>query len=253
MTACDMPMQTRSAFDLLFADMDKLGPGDDEQTLYVLRSLPRHRFDLVVDVGCGAGRQTLVLARELKTDICAVDSHPPFLDRLNGRAGQNGLANLVHTRCMDMTDIPYVFPSIDLLWSEGAAYNIGFADALTKWAEAISPGGFAVVNELCWLRNAVPDSVREFFRSGYPAMKSVPENIEIAERAGYEIFNIYTLLEKAWIEDYYEILGSRAKSLINHADAAVRDLALETIKEIDAFGCSEGSYGYVFFVLRRKI
>ena len=47
-------------------------------------------------------------------------------------------------------------------------------------------------------------------------MKSVPENIEIAERAGYEIFNIYTLPEKAWIEDYYEILASRAKSLINH-------------------------------------
>jgi SAM-dependent methyltransferase len=251
MTACDTPMETRSAIDLLFADMDKLGPSDDEQTLYVLRSVPRHRFDLVVDAGCGVGRQTFVLATELKTDIYAVDSHQPFLDRLNRRAEQNGLAHLVHPRCMDMTDIPYVFPRIDLIWSEGAAYNIGFADTLTRWAEAISPGGFAVVSELCWLRNLVPDLVREFFRSGYPDMKSVPENIEIAERAGYEIFNIYTLPEKAWIEDYYEILGSRAKSLINHADVAVRDFALQTIKEIEAFRCSEGSYGYVFFVLRR--
>jgi len=245
-------METRSAFDLLFADMDKLGPGDDEQTLYVLRSVPRHRFDLVVDAGCGAGRQTFVLARELEMDIYAVDSHPPFLDRLNQRAEQNGLAQLVNTRCIDMTDIPFVFPSIDLLWSEGAAYNIGFANAVTRWAEAISPGGFAVVSELCWLRNPVPESVREFFRFGYPDMKSVPENIEIAEQAGYEIFNLYTLPEKAWIGDYYEILGSRAKSLINHADVGVRDLALQTIKEIDAFRCSGGSYGYVFFVLRRK-
>ena len=65
-----------------------------------------------------------------------------------------------------------------------------------------------MVSELCWLRNPVPDLVREFFRFGYPDMKSVPENIEIAE-AGCEIFNIYTLPEKAWIEDYYEILGSR--------------------------------------------
>jgi hypothetical protein len=93
--------------------------------------------------------------------------------------------------------------------------------------------------------------VREFFRFGHPDVKSLPENIEIAERAGYEIFNIYTLPEKAWIEDYYEILASRAKSLINHADVAVRDLALETITEIETFRCSEGSYGYVFFVLRR--
>jgi SAM-dependent methyltransferase len=252
MTACDMPIETRSAIDLLFADMDKLGPGDDAQTLYVLRSVPRHRFDLVVDAGCGVGRQTFVLARELKVDIYAVDSHQPFLDRLTQQAEQNGLAHLVRTRCMDMTDIPYVFRNIDLLWSEGAAYNIGFPDALTRWAKAISPGGFAVVNELCWLRNSVPDSIGEFFRFGYPNMKSVPENIEIAERAGYEIFNIYALPEKAWIEDYYEILGSRAKSLINHANVAVRNLALETIKEIEAFRQSEGSYGYVFFVLRRK-
>lgn len=252
MTACEVPRETGSAIDLLFADMYKLGPGDDEQTLYVLRSVPRHRFDLVVDAGCGVGRQTFVLARELKTDIYAVDSHQPFLDRLNQRAEQNGLAHLVHTHCMDMTDIAYVFPSIDLLWSEGAAYNIGFANALTRWAEAITPRGFAVVSELCWLRNPVPDLIREFFRSGYLDMKSVPENIEIAERAGYEIFNIYTLPEKAWIDDYYEILGSRAKSLINHADVAVRELALETVKEIDAFRCSEGTYGYVFFVLRRK-
>lgn len=246
-----MPMETRSAIDVLFADMDKLSPGDDEQTLYVLRSVPRRRFNVVVDAGCGVGRQTFVLARELKTDIYAVDSHQPFLDRLNQRAEQNGLAHLVHTRLTDMTDIPYVFPSIDLLWSEGAAYNIGFANALTKWAKAVSPGGFAVVSELCWLRNPVPNLVREFFRSGYPDMKSVPENIEIAEQAGYEIFNIYTLPEKAWIEDYYEILGSRAKSLITHTDVAVRDLALETIKEIDAFRCSEETYGYVFFLLRR--
>jgi SAM-dependent methyltransferase len=252
MTACEMPVETRSAIDLLFADMDKLGPGDDEQTLYVLRSVPRHRFDVVVDAGCGVGRQTFVLARELKMDIYAVDSHQPFLDRLNQRAEQKGLAHLVHTLCMDMTDIPHVSPSIDLLWSEGAAYNIGFENALARWAEAISPRGFAVVSELCWLRKEIPDSVSEFFRSGYPDMKSVPENIEIAERAGYEIFNIYMLPEKAWIEDYYGILGSRAKSLINHADSAVRDLALETIKEIDAFRCSKGSYGYVFFVLRRK-
>ena len=100
-------------------------------------------------------------------------------------------------------------------------------------------------------RSRMNQLVREFSRFGYPDMKSVPENIEIAERAGYEIFNIYTLPEKAWIEDYYEILASRAKSLINHADVAVRDLALETITEIETFRCSEGSYGYVFFVLRR--
>ena len=70
MKACDMPMVTRSAIDLLFADMDKLGPGDDEQTLYVLRSVPRHRFDFVVDAGCGAvpGSLSHQVGRSMRRD-----------------------------------------------------------------------------------------------------------------------------------------------------------------------------------------
>ena len=75
-------MNTPNPIDLLFAGMDKLSPGDDSLSLYVLRSLPEHRFEVVVDAGCGAGRQTFVLADELKTPIDAVDSYQPFLDRL---------------------------------------------------------------------------------------------------------------------------------------------------------------------------
>ena len=98
-----------------------------------------------------------------------------------------------------MKDIPNVFPMIDLLWAEGAAYNIGFANALTTWASAIKPNGFAVISELCWLReNKIPEAVREFFQSGYPAMQSVEQNIHTAEEAGYELFNTYTLPKEAW-------------------------------------------------------
>jgi SAM-dependent methyltransferase len=246
-------MNTPNPIDLLFAGMDKLSPGDDSLSLYVLRSLPEHRFDVVVDAGCGAGRQTFVLANELKTPIHAVDSHQPFLDRLTHRAKKKGFAQLVRTHCMDMKDIPNVFPAIDLLWAEGAAYNIGFANALATWAKAIKPNGFAVVSELCWLRDdKIPDAVKEFFRSGYPEMQSVEQNIQTAEEAGYKIFNTYTLPKETWVKDYYDILESRAKSLANHSDVAVRDFAIETLKEIEAFKISEDSYGYVFHVLQRS-
>src|SRR6266480_5809556 len=158
-------MKTPNPIDVLFADMDKLAPGDDNLTLYVLRSLPQHFFEVVVDAGCGAGRQTLVLASELKTLIHAVDSYQPFLDRLKQRAKEKGLAQLVRMHCMDMKDIPIAFPKIDLLWAEGAAYNIGLANALTPWATTIKTNGFAVVSELCWLREQIPDAASEFFRS----------------------------------------------------------------------------------------
>ncbi len=151
-----------------------------------------------------------------------------------------------------MKDIPSVFAKIDLLWAEGAAYNIGFANALTTWAKAIKPNAFAVVSELCWLRDKTPDAVKKFFRSGYPEMKSVQQNIAIAEEAGYKIFNTYMLPKDGWVKGYYNVLEPRAASLVNHSDVAVRDLAVETLKEIETFRISQDSYGYVFLVLQRS-
>ena len=245
-------MNAPNPIDLLFADMDKLSPGDDSLSLYVLRSLPEHRFEVVVDAGCGAGRQTFVLANELKTPLHAVDSYQPFLNRLSHRAKEKGVAQLVRTHCMDMKEIPSVFPTIDLLWAEGAAYNIGFANALATWAKAIRPNGFAVVSELCWLREKVPAPVTEFFRLGYPEMQCVEQNIATAEDKGYQLFNTYTLPKETWLKDYYDILEPRAKSLVSHSDVAVRDFAVETLKEIETFKIAEDSYGYVFYVLQRS-
>src|SRR5262245_52292051 len=94
---------------LLFGGMEKLGPGGNEHTLHVLRLLPRRTFRVVVDAGCGTGRQTLVLARELGTQIHAVDSYEPFLDDVRRRAADANLTPLVQTHCMDMKDIPQAF------------------------------------------------------------------------------------------------------------------------------------------------
>jgi SAM-dependent methyltransferase len=247
----EQSMNGDNPIDLLFGGMEKLGPGGNVHTLHVLRLLPKHQFRVVVDVGCGTGRQTIALARELRTPVHAVDSYEPFLNDLTQRAREAGIENMIRTHCMDMKNIPRVFQHIDLLWSEGAAYNIGFPDALATWASGINPGGFAVVSELVWLRDEVPDAVREFFLTGYPDMKSFQRNMEIAESAGYKVLNTYTLPPEAWVEGFYDVLEPRAKALVNHPDPSVRAFAVETVKEIEAFAHSEDSYGYVFYVLQR--
>jgi len=244
-------IDSANPIDLLFVGMEKLGPGGNAHTVHVLGLLPERRFNTVVDVGCGVGRQTLALAKELGTPIHAVDSYEPFLNELARRSKDAGIEHLVSIHRMDMTDIPGVFQNIDLLWSEGAAYNIGFESALTIWASAIRPGGFAVVSELSWLREQVPEAVRDFFLSAYPGMQPVDKNIAVATNAGYKVLGTYRIPEEAWVEGYYEILEPRAKALAKHPDSSVRDFAAETLKEIDVFQRSEGSYGYVFYVLQR--
>ena len=245
-------MSDTDPINLLFGGMKKLGPGDNAHTLHVLRLLPRRDFRVIVDAGCGSGRQTLVLARALGTPVHAVDSHQPFLNDLVRRAEEEQIGELVQTHCMDMKDIPGIFSGIDLLWSEGAAYNIGFANALSVWAPAIVPDGFAVVSELSWLKQqAAPVVVRDFFRSGYPDMRSVQQNEQLAARAGFKLLGTHTLPREAWVEGYYDILAPRAKALLNHTTHSVKEFAAETIREIEVFEQADGSYGYVFFLLQR--
>jgi SAM-dependent methyltransferase len=236
---------------LLFRGMEKLGPGGNAHTLEVLRRLPPTQMRVTVDAGCGTGRQTIALARELGTPVDAVDSYQPFLADLVRRAEDAQVGHLVRVHCMDMKDIPDAFPGIDLLWSEGAAYNIGFGNALSTWARTLVRGGFAVVSELSWLKEPAPEPAREFFRSGYPDMRSVQHNIAVAESAGYRLLSTYTLPAQAWVEDYYAVLEPRAVVLSTHDDESVRAFAAETLREIEVFRRSEGSYGYVFYVLQR--
>src|SRR5688572_18401972 len=90
------------SFFLLHSGLPREGPGSDDSTRQALRRLgalpaePR-----VLDLGCGPGRQTLVLARELGAVITAVDAHAPFLKELEAAAASQGLGHLIRTRCAD--------------------------------------------------------------------------------------------------------------------------------------------------------
>lgn len=235
---------------LMYGGLEKLGPGDDASTLKVLRMLPATDFRLVVDAGCGSGRQTLALARSLDTEIHALDNFQPFLDELNDKARAVGVAQLVQTYCMDMRDIPHRFHDIDLLWSEGAAYNLGFTTALETWASALASDGLLVVSELSWLDVRASRRVADFWVRAYPSMASVEQNVAMAARAGYRTLATYTLPRDTWINGYYDTLGPRARSLLHHEDETVRTMAAENIEEIAIFDLAEQSYGYVFYVLQ---
>ncbi|MEO1133587.1 MAG: class I SAM-dependent methyltransferase, partial [Cyanobacteria bacterium J06639_1] len=182
--------------------------------------------------------------------IHAFDTYKLFLTELEARSRELGLDRFVCTHCADMRTIPERFQNIDLLWSEGAAYSIGFEHALTSWTRAVKPGGFVVVSELCWSSDRPPAPVKDFFRSEYPAMKSVEANLALAEKAGYRVLATHALPSSAWTEGFYDVLKPRARKLLAHPDDEVKAYARHMTTEIEMFERSEGSYGYTFFVLQ---
>lgn len=230
------------------------GPGDDPHTrraFAALGTLPNN--PRIVDVGCGPGMQTLELARLSRSRITAVDNHAPFLRELRGHAEGAGLSGLVGTCVGDMSQLPFGPGSVDLLWSEGAIYIMGFEAGLRAWRPLLRAGGHVAVTEATWLEADPPEPLAGFWAENYPSMATADENGRRAQAAGYRLVERFALPPEAWWTHYYVPLEARLPELRRrHADDPEALAALDSeAEEIELFRRYADYYGYVFYVLQR--
>jgi SAM-dependent methyltransferase len=240
----------------LHADLPRQGPGSDDATRDAIHRLP----DLgssdphVMDIGCGTGKQTLVLARELNTSVTAIDIHEPFLKHLQNRAAVEGLYHYVVIRKQSMFELDDPPGSVDLIWSEGSIFIIGWQKGLQTWRPLLRDGGLLVVSEMSWLIDDRPPDVEACGRELYPAITDVAGNIHTAEQAGYEVFDHFELPAEAWWPEYLTPLEARigqftAEAETNPAMAAVLD---DTCRELTICREHLGKFGYVFYLMRKQ-
>lgn len=242
------------AFWRIYGNLPQAGPGADASTLEALRRLPPlPPSPKVLDLGCGPGRQTLTLARALKTPITAVDLHQPFLDRLERAAAAEGLGRLITTRRVSMDALDDAPGTIDLIWSEGAIFIIGFEAGLRRWRPLLKPAGLVVVSDAAWLTDSPPAEAAAFWQACYPAITTVAENLARATKAGYEPLDHFTLPSQAWWDGYYTPMLARIEELRPEAqrDQELAGVMAEAEQEIDMHRRFGASYGYEFFILRR--
>ena len=249
--------------EIFDASLPRLGPGDEASTLKALDMLgstgSRHedetagRTTRILDLGCGNGAQTLVLARHTKGPILAVDNHQPYLDELQRRAEAAGVSEKIRVSLRDMHSLDKGDGPFDLIWSEGALFVMGFREGLTACHSLLAPGGGLAASELCWLQSDPPAECKQFFDMAYPAMGDIDANLAVIRECGYEIVGHFTQPESAWWEPYYHPLEERFHVLRKrHAADAEKLSMIESIEmEIDIYRKYSASYGNVFFVMRR--
>jgi serine/threonine-protein kinase HipA len=237
----------------LFEALPRQGPGSAACTREALRRLPAlSAAPRALDLGCGAGASTLVLAATLRTRVIAVDIHQPFLSQLRAAAQARGLASLIEPRCADMR-APGVPPgSVDLLWSEGALYLLGFEQGLRLWRPLLAPGGYLVVTECSCLCAEPPAEAEAFFATGYPDMAGIGANVERARAAGFDVIDHFALPPAAWWDEFYTPLQEHMAQLAPDADPALAAVIDDTRREIDLYRLHGESYGYVFYLLRGR-
>jgi SAM-dependent methyltransferase len=233
--------------------LPRQGPGDDASTLRALAlcaELPA-RPD-VLDIGCGPGMQTIALARALDGRITAGDLFQEYLEQLVETAVAAGVRDRIGQMRVDMVDLPFGRDSFDLIWSEGAAYILGFGEAFERWRYPLRSRGYLAVSELTWLVPDPPTEAAEFFADEYPAMTDVATNLATIEGNGYEVIDHFTLPDEAWWDHYYTPLEAKLPSLREKyaGDDEALELVAMAAREIDVRRRFGGSYGYEFFVAR---
>jgi ubiquinone/menaquinone biosynthesis C-methylase UbiE len=238
----------------LYESLPRQGPGNRAcavRALSLCRELPRDAA--ILDLGCGVGGQTLQLAELTGGSIVAVDSHAPSIERLQATVTGRGLSERIQPKVGDMANLQWPDASFDLIWSEGALYNIGIDRALRLCRRLLRPGGYLAFTDAVWRKDNPPAEIKAGFDAEYPTMGCAADVATAIERSGFSLIDHFTLPDEAWWDDFYTPMAMRIEQMRAHyradddALAVLDQLAAEP--EMHRRYCDY--YAYEFFIARR--
>lgn len=240
----------------LHKNSERQGPGSEKDTLKALEflNLTFEQNLKVADIGSGSGGQTISLAKNLNGQITAVDLFPGFLNELNEKAQKLGLTNKILTLEKSMDDLPFDEGEFDLIWSEGAIYNIGFENGLKKWKDYLKVGGHLAVSEITWITQSRPNEIEKFWKTEYLEIDTASNKIKQLENNGFTLVGYFYLSQDSWIETYYKPMQARFENFLKRNDNSelARKVVEDSQAEIDLYERFKNYYSYGFYVARKN-
>ncbi|RLD73501.1 MAG: SAM-dependent methyltransferase, partial [Bacteroidetes bacterium] len=207
----------------------------------------------IADIGCGSGGQTITLAKNIKGKIIAVDLFPEFLEKLNRKATELGLQDKITTLEKSMEELPFDNKEFDIIWSEGAIYNIGFEKGIKEWKSYLKAGGYIAVSEISWITNSRPKVLEEYWNKEYPEIDTASNKIKVLEENGYSLVGYFILPQSSWIENYYKPMEKRFSAFLeehNNSEMA-KGIVEENQEEIRKYKKFKDYYSYGFYIAKK--
>ena len=234
-------------FMKVFETLEHWGPGSEGNTLQALLKVPSPTN--ILEIGCGKGLATKVLAQHSNAKITAVDNEQSALDRLVTRFEQQDITERLETVCASMTELPFAKQSFDLIWAEGSAYIMGTEKALIQWRPLLTPQGYLMVSDMVWKSIAPSPESIELWQQEYPDIQLVQTRIKQMQQAGYQVVEHFPMSERSWL-NYYNPLAKRIAEL--EPEMASSDALHDIKREVDICTRFADEFGYHMFVLAIK-
>ena len=239
----------------LHKSANRQGPGGDAESEKALRlaMLDRSAPLKIADIGCGTGASTLLLARLLEAQITAVDFLEDFLEVLESRAKNMGLSEKVTALCCSMDNLPFRDEEYDVIWSEGAIYNIGFEKGVKEWRRYLKMGGLLVVSEITWITGSRPLELQKYWEGEYPEIDVASSKIGVLETNGYSPIGYFVLPEHCWLQNYYRPMQNSFKDFLNRNGNSEEALAIVEAenREIELYEKYKTHYSYGVYVAEK--
>lgn len=237
-----------------FLNTERQGPGSPEVTLKALGFIDNLTDQsLIADLGCGTGGQTMVLAQHAPGHITGLDFFPGFIDRFNSNARGLNLQDRVKGIVGSMDNLPFGEEELDLIWSEGAIYNIGFERGLNEWRKYLKTGGYIAVSESAWFTEERPAEIHDFWMEAYPQIDTIPNQVALIQKAGYLPVASFILPETCWTEHYFApLVKAREKFLAKYPEnKTAEELVAMSHHEEVLYRKYKEFYGYVFYIAKK--
>jgi SAM-dependent methyltransferase len=238
-----------------FKDLEYLAPGSDQETLKALHFIPKlSAKSQLLDIGCGTGRQTFTLAEHCDAHITAIDLSPDILDEFIQKEAYKKYQHRMDVQQASMLELPFKKEQFDVLWSEGAIYNIGFEKGVKEWHSFLKEDGYLVVSEATWLTDKRPAILQSYGEQNFPEITSINENLLRLEKAGYIPMGHFVMQKESWLTHYYRPVQEQMKRYERKYanEPAVLDFLNNLSTEIKMYEQYHDYYGYVFYIAQKK-
>ena len=234
-----------------YSKLNRQGIGSSEMTVKALSFVDNVRQKPhVLDIGCGTGGQTMVLAQNTEGNITGIDSLHDFIDILNDSARKLNLQNRVKGIVGSMDNLPFQNEEFDLMWCEGAIYNIGFERGLSEWRKYLKKNGFIAVTDASWLTEKRPSEIEEYWTHHYPGITTISNNVAIMQKSGYIPISVFTMPENCWTDNYFAPQIPVQNDLLKkyNGNKTVEEFIEGCRHEEKMYHEYKEYYGYVFYI-----